>query len=293
MGAFECPAVGSSVFSSPLVELITCGEASVSAGHPAGHRLVLSLVPGPVAAPGGGTAPRPPPALPCPARARSTSVPTWGKRTVPSPSQHCSALVLSTADCNDPEFPAHPHRTGVAGGPMTLLAAPHHPSAKPSTQTQLLSLDPKPWHCWALWGRAQCPSHRLLPAPRAPARSQAAGPRGKPGHRGRDGVGTGNGDLPENPSAAPAKPGVPWWMRRHRQAACPMRTFGPSLAQQPPCPASGAPSSDSPLKPARGPVSHQHPLQRRARAELGGRPAEQEQGAAAGAGRGRWRSGAG
>lgn len=26
MGAFECPAVGSSVFSSPFVELITCKE---------------------------------------------------------------------------------------------------------------------------------------------------------------------------------------------------------------------------------------------------------------------------
>lgn len=32
MGAFECPAVGSSVFSSPLVELITCREAHVSVG---------------------------------------------------------------------------------------------------------------------------------------------------------------------------------------------------------------------------------------------------------------------
>lgn len=280
MGAFECPAVGSSVFSSPLVELITCGEATVSAGASYGAPAGPQPCPRPH-----GTASLPPP-QPCPARARSTSVPTWGRRTVPSPSQHCSASVLSTADCNDPGSPAHPHRTGVAGGPVTLLAAPHHPSAKPSTQTQLSSLDPKPWHCWA------------LPAPRAPARSQAAGPRGKPGHRGRDGVGTGNGDLPENPSAAPAKPGVPWGMRRHRQAACPMRTFGPSPAhraagRQPPCPASGAPSSNSPLKPARGPVSHQHPLQRRARAEMGGRPAEQEQGAAAGAGRGRWRSGAG
>lgn len=34
MGAFECPAVGSSVFSSPLVELITWGEMSVSRGSP-------------------------------------------------------------------------------------------------------------------------------------------------------------------------------------------------------------------------------------------------------------------
>lgn len=34
MGAFECPAVGSSVFSSPLVELITWGETRVSRGSP-------------------------------------------------------------------------------------------------------------------------------------------------------------------------------------------------------------------------------------------------------------------
>ena len=49
MGAFEWPAVGSSVFSSPLVELITWGEASVSAG---GHGPVLTLVPPPHSSPG-------------------------------------------------------------------------------------------------------------------------------------------------------------------------------------------------------------------------------------------------
>ena len=32
MGAFDCPAVGSSGPSSPLVELITCTEPLVSAG---------------------------------------------------------------------------------------------------------------------------------------------------------------------------------------------------------------------------------------------------------------------
>lgn len=32
MGAFECPAVGSSVFSSPLVELITCGGGTRQCG---------------------------------------------------------------------------------------------------------------------------------------------------------------------------------------------------------------------------------------------------------------------
>lgn len=64
MGAFECPAVGSSVFSSPLVELITCREVSVSTGQPTGHGPVLGHVPWPAAAasrrgaaPGSGTAP--------------------------------------------------------------------------------------------------------------------------------------------------------------------------------------------------------------------------------------------
>lgn len=176
--------------------------------------------------------PPPEPPEPCPARARarSTGVPARGKRTVPSPSQRCSASALSAA--TTPAPPHTPPRPGVAGGPVTLLAAPHHPSAKPSTQTQLSPLDPKPWHCWALWGRAQRPPHRLLPAPRGPARSQAAGPGGTPGHRGRGGLGTGNGDLPENPSAAPAKPGAPWGMRRHRQAAWPHEDVRPLAGSQ-------------------------------------------------------------
>lgn len=83
MGAFECPAVGSSVFSSPLVELITWGETSVSAGQPIGRRLVLSLMPSPTAAaaPGGGTAP------PGPAGSTEPSMQAAGG---------CSAPVLCT-----------------------------------------------------------------------------------------------------------------------------------------------------------------------------------------------------
>lgn len=106
MGAFECPAVGSSVFSSPLVELITWGEASVSVGWPTGHRPVLSLVPHPTAAvscrgaaPGGGTAP---PALCEPGAPRS---PHRAAGRCLCPDSGCSASVPST--------PKQPHRTAA------------------------------------------------------------------------------------------------------------------------------------------------------------------------------------
>lgn len=41
MGVFECPAVGSSAFSSPLVELTTCGREGKTQGgstHTSTHR---------------------------------------------------------------------------------------------------------------------------------------------------------------------------------------------------------------------------------------------------------------
>lgn len=92
MGAFECPAVGSSVFSSPLVELITWGENSVT-----GDSL-------------GGCSPSPPHGAQEPPRTPPSCAQehrgALGGRMVPSPRPWCLASLLSS-----PQEPHHTERS--------------------------------------------------------------------------------------------------------------------------------------------------------------------------------------
>lgn len=269
MGAFECPAVGSSVFSSPLVELITWGRTNVSVGQPRGHRPDLVLVPH------GSCIPEvQPQAL--------YEVSTQGSRMVPSGS------VLSA-----PKQPRHTEvgSPGCLGG--ILAQGPRHtrwgrawgqPAPAPLETRPREPLAPWRWCCgrtmdtalgpqhhrphWAqpppTWGAPRFP--RVLPAGRG---SEAcAAPGANPSHQTKDGAGTGNWDLPETPVLRPLPPG------QHRSSrgsaatgspSCsaparrlsPTRTRGGAANSHRACP--GYIKLQPPQNKPETPVRHQHP----------------------------------
>ena len=197
---------------------------------------------------------------PGPAQAGSTEVPTQGSRTVPSPTQRCSASVLST--------PKQPHRTegfdplGVSGripapgnpctprrergllaassnvpgrhGPAKLLA-PRRPCHGRATGHSSCFPAPTPQ---GPGGLSPAPTLRAPPGLEVPLSSQplagaagpcaVPGPGGDPSHQSKDGVGIGNWDLPETPLLRPLPPGkarssLGMHRPKDRQAARPWR----------------------------------------------------------------------
>lgn len=272
MGAFECPAVGSSVFSSPLVELITWGETERQREQPGGLQ--------PFPTPWGTGATR---RSPSSAREHRGAL---GGRTVPLPRARCSASVLSSPQEPHCTQRSEPLRRPLEGSQLLGAPAPgeglagSHLQRGQETGPGKADSCKEPFPQLSIWTRLLLPGTKTQPSGHLRAQvslsscllSRAAGSATVEEEDIQEDIQShqGNWEVPEPPSYAccpQAKPGAPWGCTGQTLSKllspseepwpfpAPQRSCHPTASAQPAGPCQAAAPDTSTETPAHHPQS--------------------------------------